>query len=177
MLQCMGWQRVRCGLATKQLLQKQLMLRDIKYLAQGHIAHNGTETKETRMETLNFCFSYIAKSYMQTYNKNIFKYLYASLFSPIQQYSTDRLSIQNLKVVMFGWCPNKSCFFLYTAGTTFSEHLIILLCLPLYHTDFCVILLHKHNQYLEIKCFSSQIFFLQYLHCKAIIANRIWYTA
>ena len=69
------------------------MLRDIKYLAQGHIAHNDTETKETRMETLNFCFSYIAKSYMQIYNKNIFKYLYASLFSPIQQYSTDRLSI------------------------------------------------------------------------------------
>ena len=69
------------------------MLRDIKYLAQGHIAHNGTERKETPMGTLNFCFSYIVKPHMQMYDKNIFKYLYASLFSPIQQYSIDGLSI------------------------------------------------------------------------------------
>ena len=141
MLQCMGWQRIGYDLATKQLLYKQLMLKDIKYLAQGHIAHNGTERKETPMGTLNFCFSYITKSHMQIYDKNIFKYLYASLFSPIQQYSIDGLAIQSFKVVMFGWYPNKSCFVLYTAGTTFSEHLIILLCLLLYHTDFCVILL------------------------------------
>ena len=69
--------------------------------------------------------------------------------------------------------------FLRTSDHTPQSSLILPSLLPLLALishNFLWILFCKDNQYLEIKCFSWQMFFLQYLH-RTISGNGIWHAA